>query len=52
MSSPSVIWNPSVSRVLAILAAACFLLAAFGVHFPVVEIVDLGLTLFALSFVI
>jgi hypothetical protein len=50
--SQPVTWNPSVSRILCILAAAMFLLAAFGVHFPVVEIVDLGLTLFALSFVI
>lgn len=45
-------WNPSASRVLCILAAACFLLAAFGVHFPVVDIVDLGLTLLALCFVL
>ena len=52
MSSPPVRWSPSVSRVLCFIAAACFLLAAFGVHFPVVDIVDLGLTLFALSFVL
>lgn len=45
-------WNPSVSRILCFVAAACFLLAAFGVHVPAIDLVDIGLTLFALSFVL
>jgi hypothetical protein len=43
-------WTPTVSRFLCGLGVLCFVLAAFGVHFPVVDIVDLGLALFSASF--
>jgi hypothetical protein len=45
-------WNPTISRALCFVAAVCFLLAAFGVHFAVIDVVDLGLALFALAFVL
>lgn len=52
MSSPVRIWSPSLNRILCIVAAVLFLLAAFGVAIPAVSIVDLGLAFFAASFVL
>ena len=41
----------STSKILALIAVVLFILAAFGVHFPV-GIVELGLGFFAASFVV
>ncbi len=42
----------NVSRVLLVVAMILFVLAAFGVALPVVQIVPLGLTFFAASFLL
>lgn len=40
----------TVAKVLVLIAAALFLLAAFGVAFPVVSLVPLGLAFLAASY--
>lgn len=42
----------TVARVLTLIAAALFLLAAFGVAFPVVSLVPLGLAFWAAAHLI